>query len=99
MVIKFKEIYEGWKNHILPEESIKDLIKEISEERLAICNNCEYHSKNNKTFRLDEHCTECGCSLTAKTKCLSCNCPLEIPKWTSYISREEELKIYENDSK
>jgi hypothetical protein len=76
------QIYEGWKNHLLPEEKKKDYIEHVSQERLAICNVCEEHSSNKKDYkslRIDDHCTECGCTLSAKTKCLTCECPLK--KW------------------
>lgn len=76
------KIYEGWKNHLLPEERQKDFIEHVSGERLTICNQCEEHSSNKqnyKTLRLDAHCTNCGCTLSAKTKCLTCECPLK--KW------------------
>lgn len=76
------QIYEGWKNHLLPEERMKDFINHVSEERTAICTQCEEHSYNKPeytTVRPDAHCTNCGCTLAAKTKCLSCECPLK--KW------------------
>lgn len=76
------QIFEGWKNHLLPEERQKAFIEHVSNERLAICNNCEEHSSNKKdykTLRLDAHCTNCGCTLAPKTKCLTCECPLK--KW------------------
>lgn len=76
------QIYEGWKNHLLPEERKKDFIEHVSAERLAICEACEEHSSNKKDYkslRLDAHCTNCGCTLSAKTKCLTCDCPLK--KW------------------
>lgn len=76
------QIYEGWKNHILPEERQKDFINHVSQERINICNSCEEHSANKKEYkslRLDAHCTNCGCTLSAKTKCLTCECPLK--KW------------------
>ena len=76
------QIYEGWKNHLLPEERKKAYIEDISLERLAICNECDEHSANKKDYksmRPDAHCTNCGCTLSAKTKCLTCECPLK--KW------------------
>ena len=76
------QIYEGWKNHLLPEENEKAFLQYVSQERLAICNACEEHSfnkKDNKSLRPDAHCVECGCTLSAKTKCLTCECPLK--KW------------------
>lgn len=76
------QIYEGWKNHLLPEERKKAYIEHVSQERLAICEACEEHSSNKEgytSFRRDAHCTNCGCTLAAKTKCLTCECPLK--KW------------------
>lgn len=76
---------------MFPPKEMKALIKRVSEERLAICNECEHHSKNKKTLRPDDHCTHCGCTLSAKTKCLSCSCPLE--KWVALVSSDEEEQI------
>jgi hypothetical protein len=73
------KIIEGWKNHLLPEERTKAFIEYVSNRRLAVCNECEHHSKNHASVRPDAHCTECGCTLAAKTKCLTCECPLK--KW------------------
>lgn len=76
------KIYEGWKNHLLPEENLRLFIDYVSQERTDICLQCEEHSSNKpgyKTIRPDAHCTDCGCTLVAKTKCLSCECPLK--KW------------------
>ena len=81
------QIIEGWKNHLLPEERKKAFIKHVSNERLAICNECEHHSKNHKSIRIDAHCTNCGCTLSAKTKCLTCECPLK--KWMAQQIPEE----------
>lgn len=80
--MSLNQIYEGWKNHLLPEENKEAFINSVSIHRMAICRICEEHSynkKNYKTIRIDEHCTNCGCTLAAKTKCLSCKCPLD--KW------------------
>lgn len=81
------QIIEGWKNHLLPQEKEKAFVKHVSNERLAICNECEHHSKNHKSIRIDAHCTECGCTLSAKTKCLTCECPLK--KWMAQQMPEE----------
>ena len=84
------QIIEGWKNHLLPEERKKAFIKHVSNERLAICNECEHHSKNHKSIRIDAHCTNCGCTLSAKTKCLTCECPLK--KWMAQeIPKENDV--------
>ena len=73
------QIIEGWKNHLLPEERKKAFIENVSNSRMDICNGCEHVSTKHKTIRPDVHCTECGCTLSAKTKCLTCECPLK--KW------------------
>ena len=84
------QIFEGWKNHLLPEERQKAFIEHVSQERLGICGACEEHSSNKKDYksmRLDAHCTNCGCTLSAKTKCLTCECPLK--KWVAQPMPEE----------
>ena len=88
--MSLKQIYEGWKNHLLPEEKQKAFIEHVSQERLAICNVCEEHSSNKKdykTLRVDAHCAECGCTLSAKTKCLTCECPFK--KWEAQSLPDE----------
>lgn len=37
--------------------------------------------------RPDEHCTQCGCTLSAKARCLSCNCPLH--KWQAVTTQDD----------
>ena len=82
------KIYEGWKNSYFPKTSLKGIIEDTSKERLNICNSCEHHSKNNKSsIRPDAHCMKCGCTLLAKTKCLSCECPIE--KWKAVVTKEQ----------
>lgn len=88
--MSLSQIYEGWKNHLLPEERKKAFIEHVSIERIDICNACEEHSSNKKDYksiRLDAHCTNCGCTLSAKTKCLTCECPLK--KWVAQPMPEE----------
>lgn len=77
-MLNFKQIAEGWKNVVIKDEAIELVAK----ARLEICRSCEKHSSKNNTKRPDEHCTECGCPLISKTRCLSCKCPLE--KWMSH---------------
>jgi hypothetical protein len=87
-MINFKQVYEGWKNMLVPPSEMKATIDAVSAERLAICNVCPKHSKFHKTSRPDDHCTECGCMLRAKVACLSCACPLV--KWVPLLSTNEE---------
>jgi len=70
--MKLSEIYEGWRNKILPPEKLKDKIAEVSAERIAICDGCDNHSSNHKTVRPDAHCVSCVFTLSEKTKCLFC---------------------------
>jgi hypothetical protein len=88
--MNFSQLFEGWRNHISPPKYLKTIIKKVSEERMEICEGCYYHSKNHPSYRPDAHCTDCGCTLSAKTKCLSCECPLMPPKWKNVVTEEEE---------
>jgi len=94
MSINIMDIIIGWRNHLFPPSAMKEVIEKVSEERLAICNECGHHSKYHKTIRPDAHCTLCQCTLIAKTKCLSCECPIN--KWNALISPEEEETIEDN---
>lgn len=95
MEINIQQLIEGWKNHLFPPEHLKDAIKGISDSRLAICEECGYHSKYHKSIRPDAHCTNCECTLIAKTKCLSCECPVN--KWGAVITPEEEETLPTDD--
>jgi len=92
MNINFSQVYEGWKNNLFPAKEMRSYIKQIGSERMAICEDCEFISTKHTTVRPDVHCTDCGCTLAAKTKCLSCECPLK--KWEAVVtSQEEEEKL------
>lgn len=94
-----RQIYEGWKNDLLPSADMKEQIDLVSQQRIRICEGCTYHSEVRKrklgysTLRMDVHCTHCGCPLSKKTKCLSCSCPLEKPLWTAVLTEEEDEKV------
>jgi len=90
------QILEGWRNKLLPPEELKNQILEVSKSRRLICDNCEHYSENKRktnwrSLRMDEHCTDCGCPLDAKTKCLSCKCPKD--KWLAVATEEEHEEI------
>jgi len=89
--MKLSQVYEGWKNALLPEESLKEIIATTKQHRMEICNNCEYHSKFHKTIRTDDHCTKCSCPLFSKTACLSCHCPLH--KWEAVTTDDQEKEM------
>ena len=94
MALNWEHIWEGWRNNIIPPKRIKNYILRTSKERLSVCRECEWHSSKQRTIRIDEHCTVCGCPLKALTKCLSCNCSIEefgeLPKWEAVTSFQEE---------
>lgn len=94
MKLDFGQILEGWRNNLIPPSKIKDMINLVAEERLSICDGCPHHSKNHKSRRPDAHCTKCGCTLAAKTKCLSCECP--IGKWLPVATDEQEKELETN---
>jgi hypothetical protein len=88
-MINFGQIYEGWRNKLVPPTEMKALIHDVSQERLTTCSTCPFHSKFHSTpLRPDNHCTDCGCNLEAKTACLSCSCPQN--KWASVMTNPEE---------
>ena len=92
MKINFSQMYEGWKNNLFPANDMKTAIKDMHRERMVICEQCEWISTKHKTIRPDVHCTDCVCTLSAKTKCLSCSCPLN--KWLAVVEEDvaDELK-------
>jgi hypothetical protein len=99
MKMNFAQIWEGWRNYLVPPEELKESILAIASERKAICDVCEYNSKFHKTLRPDEHCTDCGCTIVAKVACLSCKCDLDVPKWKAEITEEEEEFLNNRDER
>lgn len=92
--MSLSQIYEGWKNNLTPEKYLSELVLTVSDQRMAICRECplnSIHAGPVSPLRFDEHCTKCHCTLSAKTKCLSCSCPDE--KWLSVITPEEEKNM------
>lgn len=96
-MINFAHIYEGWRNKLIPPKELRETIEAVSKERLDICNGCEFHSKNHVTpLRPDDHCTNCGCNLDAKSKCLACACPIN--KWLALLDNYEEDQSLKKDA-
>lgn len=97
--MNFKQIYEGWKNLLVPSKELKEKIQEVSQTRLELCNTCKYKSS---TAGINI-CGLCKCPLSSKTACLSCRCalfewehynvPQEEPKWDAVLERDEEYDI------
>jgi hypothetical protein len=90
------QIMEGWRNHLVPAEELKDIIDVTMKERKKICLQCPFHSSNMNTIRPDDHCTLCGCPDISKLKCLSCVCADEdAPKWGEVDALTLEQQEYE----
>ena len=94
-MINFNEVIEGWRNRLIPPVHLRELIRQVGEDRMEICNVCEYNSKNmeKKSRRPDVHCIICGCTLSAKVVCLSCCCPDTPSRWNALVSQEQEQEI------
>lgn len=94
--MNLSNVYEGWRNKLIPPAYLKEVIDNTVAERMEICKQCEHYSENAKgrgynTIRRDIHCTNCGCTLSAKTACLSCECPLQ--KWMAALSYNEQQEL------
>jgi hypothetical protein len=88
-------ILEGWRNKLIPPQELKEVIKQTVEQRMEICNACPHISTKHQSVRPDVHCTKCGCTLSAKTACLSCQCPIN--KWLPIVTKAEEDLIKRED--
>lgn len=86
---KLQEIYDGWKNFLVPDKEIEKYVEKIAQNRINICRTCPWNSRNRKTIismaRPDVHCTKCGCPEATKTRSLTSECPLDPPKWTAEV--------------
>ncbi len=89
--MKLGNIYEGWRNNLFPPEALKEAITEMSDERMKVCEECPFISTKHKTMRPDVHCTQCGCTLAAKTKVFAEQCPLS--KWGPLLTPQQEEEI------
>jgi len=79
MTVDWKGLIEGVRNKIVPSEELKPIIEETAKERMAICDACEW--------KRGTRCGKCGCFLVLKTRCLSCECPIQ--KWLKVMEKEE----------
>ena len=90
-----KQIIEGYFNKYLNFKE-KQSIKEISYGRLLKCrsNVCGFYDKDGSSelayMSGVESCGGCGCGLSEKTSCLSCECYLaeinKVPLWAAIQS-------------
>lgn len=86
--VDIKGILQGVYNSIF----VSKWVEAISIERMEICKDCSFYSENAKangyvTDRPDFHCTDCGCNLHLKTRCMDCECPQK--KWTKVMEDAE----------
>jgi len=101
MKINWPQVWEGWRNKLIPPKRIKQLIYVTAKERMKICGQCEWNSSvriGYTSLRPDVHCVDCGCTLSAKTKCLSCKCLLDSPKWGAVITEEQEETLNDDEN-
>lgn len=51
-------------------------VEKVSQERLAICKNCEHNTTPGKIVNASR-CNACGCFLKLKSRVMSANCGIE----------------------
>lgn len=90
MKLNFKEVWEGWRNHLLPPEDLKEMIEKTSQERLSICQPCEFNTTPERIVNWSR-CQVCGCPLKQKSKSLHSECPKK--KWGAVLTKEEAHEI------
>lgn len=84
------KILEGVRNTIIRDE----LVEDVAKMRRDICDTCEYLDTTGKGCAVkgtQPCCSDCGCSLTFKTRSLSSECPQG--KWDAIITEEEEDEL------
>lgn len=103
MKINWQQVYEGWRNRIVPPSELRELIEQTAAERMVHCHTCKWNSINRQSLRPDEHCVLCGCTLSAKVRCLSCQCALQEylqqpALWKAVITQEQETTLKEDET-
>lgn len=91
--MNLSQILEGWRNHLIPPESMKELIQAVHEQRMEICRVCSFNSKVKNPASIIESCTSCGCPLSTKTKALTGSCPEG--NWKAIMTQEEKEVLEE----
>jgi len=90
------KITEGIKNNIFK----KDHVEAEAALRWAICKQCLYLDKSGDSCAVtgtQPCCSDCGCSLTFKTRSLSSECTQG--KWPALMTEEEEDLLNEQIEK
>lgn len=103
--MKIKQIIEAFKNiDKISQGAINTFFKKqeveiIAKSRIHICNQCSYLDLKGKDCLApgtQPCCSECGCSLTFKTRSLSSECPKG--KWKAWITEGEEQNLDNYDN-
>lgn len=87
------KILEGVRNKIFKKEHVE----EIASHRFAICKDCEFIDHTGKDCAVpgtQPCCSDCGCSLSLKTRSLSSACPKGF--WDAVLTQEEENAVKAN---
>lgn len=88
-----QQILEGIKNKVFKKEHIEA----EAEWRMSICNSCELLDRKGSECLApgtQPCCSECGCSLSLKTRSLSSECPKG--KWTALMNDETEAELLDS---
>jgi hypothetical protein len=86
----WKNIYEGWRNHLFPPEKLREFLKQLSEARLQECRPCAFNTTKGSVKEWSR-CKECGCALIAKSKAPAKACG--IGKWKAVATPGESEAI------
>ena len=84
------QILEGIANSIFTRQDVEI----IAEHRMEICDDCDKIDRKGDACMVPGTkpcCSECGCSLSFKTRSLSSSCPLG--KWNAEVTEEEAKQI------
>lgn len=96
MKIDWRGLAEGIRNKVIPPTELRALVEQTHEERMSICNDCEFLRATVSGPR----CGKCGCFLNLKTRCLKCECPIQ--KWLAVaeddISQLVKQTLNDNNS-
>ena len=93
MSSKLQEMYDGWKNYLVPDEEMEPYIDSVAKYRESKCSVCLHASENVKSLktalRPDKHCTLCGCTRAAKNRSLTSVCPDTPPRWGPVVVNKD----------
>ena len=75
----------------------KEHVEIIANDRMEICKRCTFYDDKGTGCEVpgtapccNKKLGGCGCSLNLKTRSLSSECPLPVPKWNKILTEKEE---------